>query len=301
MSLPVRLRWPPKAQGVVLGRLLHFGNPQPEESLTPEDHHLTLWPQVARNCWKKTSRLTPPAVAGQRTLSIACHQSVISSRRRAELKRENDPLAEPWAELAGVRATLSEDIKAFSNDAAAQATAWQGAGRDNVNLNAARLSRHPLADRCRDLTKQIDLAAKLAGRVIDIAMKDLDARNSDAWGNGDVNKARKALEVARADAVEALRRVRYFVRQADWLQERFPDARLRDVEGLVKLVDRAMIEAHDWSLTPGRHVGVAPEDADEDFDFEETLRAIHIDLKGLNEEASELAARIAQNFEELGA
>jgi len=52
---------------------------------------------------------------------------------------------------------------------------------------------------------------------------------------------------------------------------------------------------------PGRYVGVAPEEQDEDFDFEETLRAIHIDLKGLNEEAAELGARIARNFEELGA
>ena len=69
------------------------------------------------------------------------------------------------------------------------------------------------------------------------------------------------------------------MRQADWLQERFPDAALRDVEGLVKLVDRTEIEAHDWSLTPGRYVGVAPEE-EEDFDFEETLRSIHIDLKG---------------------
>ena len=107
--------------------------------------------------------------------------------------------------------------------------------------------------------------------------------------------------MARADAVEALRRVRYFVRQADWLQERFPEAKLRDVEGLVKLVDRAAIKTHDWSLTSGRYVGVAPEEEDEDFDFEETLRAIHIDLMGLNEEASELAGRIARNFEELGA
>jgi type I restriction enzyme M protein len=39
---------------------------------------------------------------------------------------------------------------------------------------------------------------------------------------------------------------------------------------------------------------------DEDFDFEEALRSIHIDLKGLNEEAADLAARIARNFEELG-
>ena len=69
----------------------------------------------------------------------------------------------------------------------------------------------------------------------------------------------------------------------------------------MKLVDRAEIEAHDWSLTPGRYVGVAPEKEHEDFDFEEALRSIHIDLKGLNEEAVALAARIARNFEEFGA
>ncbi len=218
----------------------------------------------------------------------------------AKLKRENDPLAEPWEELTGAMATVTVDIATFGKEAAARAAAWTSVGRKNAGLNVARLALHPLADRCRDLTKQIDHAAKLAGRMIDIAVKELAARDSDAWGNGDVNKARKALEAARADAVEALRHPRYFVRQADWLQERFPEAKLRDVEGLVKLVDRAMIKAHDWSLTPGRYVGVASDEQDESFDFEEALRAIHIDLKELNEEAVELATRIAKNFEELG-
>ena len=158
-----------------------------------------------------------------------------------------------------------------------------------------------MAERCRDLTKQIDLAAKLAGRVVEIAVKELDARDSDLWANADINKARRVLEGTRANAVEALRHARYFVRQADWLQERFPEAELRDIEGLVKLVERTEIETHDWSLTPGRYVGVAAQEVAEDFDFEEALRSIHIDLKGLNEEAMTLAARIAQNFEELGA
>jgi type I restriction enzyme M protein len=67
-----------------------------------------------------------------------------------------------------------------------------------------------------------------------------------------------------------------------------------------KLVDRAEIETHDWRLTPGRYVGVAPEEVEVDFDFEDALRSIHIDLKGLHEEAAELAARMARNFEELG-
>jgi type I restriction enzyme M protein len=219
----------------------------------------------------------------------------------AKLKRENDPLAEPWGELIKAWTTLTSDIDEFAKQATAQESVWRTGSRDNAGLNASRLGLHPLAERCRDLIKSIDLSVRLASRVVDIAVKQLDARISDAWGNGDVSKARKALEITRATAVEALRKPRYFVRQADWLQERFPDAELRDVEGLVKLVDRATIKAHDWSLTPGRYVGVAPQEQDKDFDFEEALRAIHIDLKGLNEQAAELATRIAQAFEELGA
>jgi len=72
------------------------------------------------------------------------------------------------------------------------------------------------------------------------------------------------------------------------------------VEGLVKIVDFAELEANDWALTPGRYVGVAPEEEDEDFDFEEVLRDIHLELEGLNDEAVALARTIKANFEELG-
>ncbi|MNU00347.1 hypothetical protein D3C72_2434530 [compost metagenome] len=69
------------------------------------------------------------------------------------------------------------------------------------------------------------------------------------------------------------------------------------MEGLVKLVSIEDIEDADWSLTPGRYVGFAPEEVDEDFDFEEALKDIHIELKGLNEESVILANKIALNFE----
>ena len=217
--------------------------------------------------------------------------------------RDPDPMVETWEELISTQATLSGDIEAFSAEVAAWVADWEQSGngttRDNATLHAAREGLHDIAERCRDLTKQIDLATKLAGRAADIAVRDLDARESDHWPNTDINAERRALEDARATGVEALRRARYFVLQADWLQERFPKAELRDVEGLVKLVARTEIEEHDWSLTPGRYVGVAPEDEDEGFDFKEVLRSIHVDLKELNDEAEELAARIARNFGEL--
>ena len=67
----------------------------------------------------------------------------------------------------------------------------------------------------------------------------------------------------------------------------------------MKLVSRAEIEEHDWSLTPGRYVGVPPEEEDEEFDFKETIREIHTELNELNADAVQLAATIRRNFEEL--
>lgn len=77
------------------------------------------------------------------------------------------------------------------------------------------------------------------------------------------------------------------------------NAEMQDVSGRCKVASRACIEAADWSLTPGRHVGIAPAVAAECFDFEQTLRDIHVELAELNREAVELAAKIQESFERL--
>ena len=76
---------------------------------------------------------------------------------------------------------------------------------------------------------------------------------------------------------------------------RFPDGEYTDVEGLCKVVSQKEIEDKDWSLSPGRYVGVHTA-TDNDFDYEERLNEIHIELEGLNEEAIALANVIAENF-----
>ena len=157
-----------------------------------------------------------------------------------------------------------------------------------------------LVESSRDLAGQADQLYKVAVRLIETCEQECDARSSDAWNGRDVARARKAADEARRRAVEQLGRVRYFWRQARWLTERFPAGELRDVEGLVKLVDRTEIEANDWSLTPGRYVGVAPAEEDEDFDFATAMREIHAELRNLDAEAAVLAARIQENFEKLG-
>ena len=156
-----------------------------------------------------------------------------------------------------------------------------------------------LATACRTLVKDIDLVCKLSARVLDTAEKDADARDHDAWDSRAIGRLVKDLDARRQDAVDQLKLTAYFERQADWLLSRFPDAEFTAVPGLCRAVTLAEIEAADWGLTPGRYVGVATAEVDEDFDFGQTLRDIHGELADLNREAAVLAAKIQENFEGL--
>ena len=158
-----------------------------------------------------------------------------------------------------------------------------------------------MAERIKDLIKQVDLLYKLAARVADLGGEFNGEESVTAvYDRRFVSKLVKQLDEERKAAVDQLKQAVYFHRQVVWLQDRFPKAELEAVPGLVKLVDVKEIEAADWSLTPGRYVGVAPPEEDEDFDFEQTMRDIHTELADLNKEAVELAAKIQKNFEELG-
>jgi len=197
-------------------------------------------------------------------------------------------LPEVDEETKNAFALLGQDNKAFETANKTQSQNWNKVKKDNAGLLSMAESLSPLAETSRDLIKQIDQLYKFIEK---------QAKESGEKGQ---NKLIKELDELRKATVEQLKQIRYFYKQAHWLQVRFPKAELRNVEGLVKLVDVEDIKANGWSLSPGHYVGVAPEEEDEDFDFEETLRDIHIELKGLNEEAAVLAAQIQKNFEELG-
>jgi type I restriction enzyme M protein len=171
----------------------------------------------------------------------------------------------------------------------------------NKDQRKARQAFDPLADATRGLTKQIDLLYKLAARTAQLAQELATVEAAtEFFDRRAVSKLVKLLDDERKTAVEQLKAAAYLHRQIVWLQDRFPQAEMQDVLGLCKVVGRAEIEAADWSLTPGRFVGVAPAEVNEDFDFEQTLRDIHVELADLNRESVELAAKIQENFEELG-
>lgn len=209
-----------------------------------------------------------------------------------------DALAE-WMEAANAYATdcaaLTAGITVFCKKFAASPPT------SNDAQHTARQVFDPLADAARGLIKQIDLRYKLAARAAQLALELSTIEvAAEFFDRRAISKLIKQLDEARHAAVEQLKAATYLHRQIAWLQDRFPKAEMQDVPGLCKVVTRADIEAADWSLTPGRYVGVAPAEVDENFDFEQALRDIHVELADLNREAVELAAKIQENFEELG-
>jgi type I restriction enzyme M protein len=194
----------------------------------------------------------------------------------------------------GDRARLVKDLEAYRKKICA------GLPATNSKQHAVRKAFDPIADSIKGLIKQIDLLYKLAARGVDAAGELASHEAMADYDRRAVGRLLKQLDEERKAAVEQLKQATYFHRQIAWLQDRFPQAELADVPGLVRVVERSEIEAADCSLTPGRYVGVAPVEEDDDFDFEQSMRDIHIELSDLNKEAIELAATIRENFEELG-
>jgi type I restriction enzyme M protein len=166
-----------------------------------------------------------------------------------------------------------------------------------------------LAPQLKATGKLLEARHKQWLKLLDTAEKTLRARLSKAFDGKATREAKRVLLAAddkknedatvRDAVLEALQQAVYFIHQGHWLHSRFPQAVFDYVPGLCKAVTLDEIAANDYSLTPGRYVGVAASSAADEEDFAEQMREIHNELADLNDKAVELAERIARNFEEL--
>ena len=163
-----------------------------------------------------------------------------------------------------------------------------------------------IARKCKALRKPQDKLIKQLLDAISNAVKDYQLNKNKEWKDlnikGQVDQLKSLQQQLSGNPDEEepglLHETEYFWKQAHWLQSRFPDGSYTDVEGLCKVVTRKEIEAKDWSLSPGRYVGVDAA-VDDGVDYEERLREIHIELVGLNEEAIQWANLISDNYKSI--
>ncbi len=153
---------------------------------------------------------------------------------------------------------------------------------------------------------ELEARHKALLKLLEMAEKNLRARQWPGFDFDDARTARKALlprdlkkrekPTVRDLAVDACKRASYFISQVHWLLSRFPHGLYDDVPGLCKAVSRDDIAANDYSLTPGRYVGVAliVEDDDDGEAFRTRIKEIHGELVDLNDAAQNLAGKIQE-------
>lgn len=91
--------------------------------------------------------------------------------------------------------------------------------------------------------------------------------------------------------------------EVDWLLERWPEGKFRDVIGLckvAKITGEDGIEDNDWSLNAGRYVGVVIEDDGmTSEEFRQEMLSLNSEFSKLNAEAVDLQKKIEKNMVEL--
>lgn len=144
-----------------------------------------------------------------------------------------------------------------------------------------------------DCLKQIDKAVRRHEKTLAEKAKEAGKRQT---ANRAIKQLKNALEALHAEVKNA---ESYFA-HIRWLQERFPEAKYTDVTGLCKLADLDEIKEQDYSLNPGRYVGVViEEDGKTEEEFIETMLGYNALLNELNISANELQQIVSANMQSI--
>jgi type I restriction enzyme M protein len=119
-------------------------------------------------------------------------------------------------------------------------------------------------------------------------------------GNGNARSDFKSLKAELEELHKEIKATEYFFSHIAWLHERFPEAKYEDVTGLCKLADLNEVKEQEYSLNPGRYVGVViEEDGKTEEEFIEEMLTLNDELNKLNKEASALESVINHNIRQI--
>jgi type I restriction enzyme M protein len=166
------------------------------------------------------------------------------------------------------------------------------------DVDARNQAQHAL----RALYTPFFLALHASLKQLDKAIRELDKRKAAtaraAGKRMGGTRQTKAVKEAMQALHNEVRQAESFFGHIEWLQQRFPKAAYEDVTGLCKLATQAEIEEQDWSLNPGRYVGVViAEDGKTEEQFLDGIAAASDELIALQATARELEAVIKHNLD----
>jgi len=196
-------------------------------------------------------------------------------------------LVKQWAALA----KLQSRYKSFLEGAAPSAPVE----KRNKAQHELRAAFDPFFAGLHDGLKQLDKIVRQHEKQ--------QAEHAQAGGKrGSTDKKTKALKSALEELHKEVKNAEIFYQHIRWLQERFPRAEYEDVTGLCKLASPMEVKEQEFSLNPGRYVGVViEEDGKTEEEFLEEILNLNSEIEALTQQSQILHKTISTNVSVLAA
>jgi type I restriction enzyme M protein len=177
---------------------------------------------------------------------------------------------------------------------------YQAKVEASASTETSNAAQHQLREHCDPFFAALHIDLKQLDKRVRAHEKKLADAAQTEGRRGGIDRDTRALKAA-LDALHAqVRAAEYWFGHVRWLQERFPNAAYEDVTGLCKLATPAEVKEQDYSLNPGRYVGVVvEEDGKTEEEFLAEVLSINDELAALNGNAALLQNIIRDNFQRL--
>ncbi len=173
---------------------------------------------------------------------------------------------------------------------------------EESDIAAQNQAQHGLAQAFEPFFEQLHQGLKQLDKTIRSHESALieKAKQEKNGKRTQIDRQVKALKTTLEELHREVKSAESFFRHIRWLQERFPEARYEDVTGLCKLAAPEDVKEQDYSLNPGRYVGVViEEDGKTEEEFIEEILDLNQQLEALNREAHQLEGVIAHNVKQI--
>lgn len=212
-----------------------------------------------------------------------------------KLKENNDKLKE-------ISKTLTELLKESKNNNLPDFVMHLDEFKELVKSFNTYSSSVKLNDINNANSKQRELGSKFVPffKSIHEMLKKIDKRVRDFEKDEGNSKELKTVKGELELLHKGIKDTEYFFIHINWLQERFPKAEYKDVAGLCKLASIDEIKEQEYSLNPGRYVGVViEEDGKTEEEFIDEMINLNEVVKSLSFKSKELENILEKNLKNI--
>jgi len=200
-----------------------------------------------------------------------------------------DDLIQQWKGLTKLIADHKKYLKTENNKLKTKADINQ----QNAAQHNLRKAFDPFFENLHSGLKNLDKIVRKHEKEKTEAAKKAGKRNSR-------DRETKALKAVLESLHKKIKSAESYYKHIHWLQVRFPKAEYEDVTGLCKLASQEEIKEQDYSLNPGRYVGVIiEEDGKTEEEFIKDLIVMNDALLQLNRESIRLSKTVTSNIASL--